>query len=107
MSSILAVQLEAVDELAAELVALAAELAGDAELCRSTAASLQAALEGDEGATAAAAAGAWGALTGAVADRTAAIAGTLRAAVVAYRSADEAFAERIGSSRTAPVAVAR
>ena len=100
MSAILSVQLDAVQGLAAELAVLAADLAGDAALCRSTAMSLGAALGGDEGWTAAEVAAAWSDLTGVVA-------GTLLAAVAAYRAEDTALAERIGSSGREYVPVAR
>jgi hypothetical protein len=107
MSSILSVQLDAVEALAVELAGLATELAGDAALCRSTATSLGAALGGDEGWTAGGVAVAWGGLTEVVADRADAVAGTLLAAVAAYRDADAALAERIGSNRRGPVPVLR
>ena len=95
----IAVQLDAVESLAAELATLAAELSDEAALCRSTAASLYTALAGDEGWSAGAAASAWATLTDVVAARSGAVAGSLVAAVVAYRAADEAMAQRIVSGR--------
>jgi hypothetical protein len=95
----LSAQLDAVDALAAELVALSAALADDAELCLSTAASLSAALSGDEGWAARTAAAGWTSLTDVVAGRCAAVAGTLAAAVASYRAADAALSDRIGSGR--------
>ena len=96
MCSTISVQLDAVDALAAELTALAAELGEEDGLCRSTAASLSAALEGHEGWTAGATATAWGALAGVVAARTSAVATTLTGATAAYRAADAALAQGIG-----------
>jgi hypothetical protein len=107
MSAILSVQLDAVQGLAAELAVLAADLAGDAALCRSTAMFFGPALGGEEGWTAAEVAAAWSDLTGVVADRADAVAGTLLAAVAAYRAEDTALAERIGSSGREYVPVAR
>jgi hypothetical protein len=95
----ISVQLDAVDALAAELAALAGELGDEAELCRSTARSLFAALDGHEGWAAGAAATAWGSLTEVVAARTAAVAATLTAATTAYRAADAAMSEGIGQRR--------
>jgi hypothetical protein len=102
-----AVQLDEVAALAAELAALAAELSDDAELCRSTAASFDRALDGTEGWTAAASAIAWARLTEDVADGSAAMAGTLLAAVSAYRAADVALAGRIASTRRDAVPAVR
>jgi hypothetical protein len=94
----IAVQLDAVESLAAELATLAAELSDEAALCHSTATSLYSALGGDEGWSAGSAATAWAAVGEVVAARTGAIAGTLVAAVGAYRAADAALSERIGSA---------
>jgi hypothetical protein len=97
MCSPISVQLDAVDALAAELAALAAELGDEGELCRSTARSLSTALDGHEGWTAGATATAWGSLAGVVAARTAAVAATLTRATAAYRAADAALSEGLGS----------
>ena len=96
MCSTISVQLDAVDALAAELTALAAELGEEEGLCRSTAASLSAALDGHEGWTAGATATAWGSLAGVVAARTATVATTLTGATAAYRAADAALSQGIG-----------
>ena len=98
MCSTISVQLDAVAALAAELAALAAELDGESDLCRSTAASLSAALEGHEGWTAGATVTAWGSLAALVAARTSAVAITLTGAAAAYRAADAALSDGIGSS---------
>jgi hypothetical protein len=95
MSSIISVQLDEVSALAAELAALGAELDDRAHLCRRAAAVLTEALGGPEGWQAGAVATAWASLVAAVADRTGAAAGSLVAAVVAYRAADAALADRL------------
>jgi hypothetical protein len=99
MSSPITVEPDVVDGLAAELAALAAELADDAALCRSTAASLDAALGGHEGWTAAAAGTAWASLAHVVADRADAVAVTLVAAMLAYRAADATLSEQMHPGR--------
>ena len=99
MCSTISVQLHAVEALAAELAALAAELDDESDLCRSTATSLSAALDGHEGWTAGATATAWGSLTAVLAARTAAVATTLTGAAAAYRAADAALSEGIGPAR--------
>ena len=106
MSSIISVQLEALEALAGELTALAGELSDDADLCRGASAALCAGLSRDEGLEAGAAATAWSSLIGAVADGARAIAGALIAAVAAYRAADRARAERIARPDRGFVAVA-
>jgi hypothetical protein len=106
MSLTISVQLDAVQALAAELTALAADLDDDAALCGSTAGSLAAALGGEEGWTAADAGSAWAGMMGVLAARARAVAGTLAAAVDSYRAADLVLAERIGSRRPHAVAVA-
>ena len=97
MCSTISVQLDAVDALAAELAALAAELGEEELLCRSTGRSLTAALDGHEGWSAGATATAWGGLAAVVAARAAAVAATLTGATSAYRAADEALSEGIGA----------
>jgi hypothetical protein len=106
MSSIISVQLDAVQALAAELHALAAELDDEAALCRSTAGSLGAALPGEVGRLAADAGSAWSGLTGLLADRSRAVAATLAGAVDSYRATDLALSQRLGSRRSGAVAVA-
>ncbi|MGZ4572983.1 MAG: hypothetical protein ACXVYC_18425 [Blastococcus sp.] len=103
--SAISVQLDAVEALAAELAALAAELDDDAGLCRATAASLSTALGGDEGWAAGSAGSLWAALTGVIAARTRAVAGTLVAAMDAYRAADRALARRMAVGALSAVAV--
>ena len=102
MCSTISVQLDGVQALAAELAALAAELDDESDLCRSTARLLSAALDGHEGWTAGATATAWGSLTAVLAARTAAVASTLTGAAAAYRAADAALSEGIGSPGPRP-----
>jgi hypothetical protein len=95
VSTVISVQLDAVEALAAELAALAGRLSDDARLCTSTAASFATALVGDDGARARAAATAWGSLTERLADQAGAVAITLQRAVIAYRAADAGLAGAI------------
>jgi hypothetical protein len=88
----ISVQLDAVQALAAELAVLSSQLADDAALCRSSAASLVQALAREAGWAAGSAATAWSTLTGIVSDRTEAVAGELVAAVASYRAADAELA---------------
>src|SRR5215212_4241672 len=90
MCSTISVQLDAV-------AALAVELDDDADLCRSLAGVLSAALDGHEGWTAGATATAWGSLATVVAARTALVAATLTGATAAYRAAEAALSEGIGA----------
>jgi len=83
---------EAVEALATELRALAAELADEAGWVRAAAASFPVALGGDEGWTAGATATAWARLQEVLAGRAEAMAGTFLAAVAAYRAEDAALA---------------
>jgi uncharacterized protein YukE len=106
MSSIIAVQLDTLDELAGDLAALAGELADDADRCRAAVAVLHGGLTGHAGLDAGWAATTWSALARAVADGTQAVAAALGAAVDAYRTADEARAEAIARQRRRSVAVA-
>jgi hypothetical protein len=89
----ISIQLAAVHALAAELAVLSGQLADDAALCRSGAASLVQALARDAGLAAGSAATAWATLTGILADRTDAVAGALAAAVATYRAADAELAD--------------
>ena len=91
----ISVQLDAVQALAAELAVLSSQLADDAALCRSGAASLIQALAWDAGWAAGSAATAWATLTGIVAGRTEALAGPLVAAVASYRAADAELADDV------------
>lgn len=99
----ISVQFDALGGIAGELAALAAELDDDAELCRSAAAALSAALGGDEGWTSGGAAVGWGSLTAVVAARAAAVAATIAAAADAYRVADAGLSGRLAGSRPATV----
>jgi hypothetical protein len=97
MSSPITIHPGAVGGLADEMTALATELHDEADLCRSTAASLASALDGSEGWTAGGTGTAWAALVQSLADRSSAVALTLVAAVAAYRAADDALARQIGA----------
>ncbi len=100
MSSIISVQLDALEALAAELHALAGELDDDGARCARSAADLSDALSLDEGLEAAAAASRWAALTAVVAEGTRAVSATLTAAVGSYRAVEAARAASIGRLRT-------
>ena len=102
MSVTIAVQLDTVESLAAELAALAAELEGDAGLCRSTARSLGTAVSGHAGERAEAAGAGWGTLVELIAQETSALATALTAAVASYRLADAALSDRLLALGTAP-----
>lgn len=91
----------ALESLAAELAALAAELTGDAERSRSLAATFPVALGGEEGWAAGATATAWASLEEVLADRTRALAGTLTGAAAAYRAEDAALSGHMGRGRPA------
>lgn len=104
MSAPLSVQFDAVDALAGELAALAAQLAEEPPLCRTAAASFATALGGEAGRCAADAATAWAALTGLLAERCAATAGTLRAAVLSYRALDAGLAAAVLPGRSGAAA---
>lgn len=95
MSSIITVQLDALDALAGELSALAGELLDDAERCSSAAGALADGLSHDEALNAAWAAGLWASLARAVSDAARAVADTLRAAIEAYRAAEAVRARSI------------
>ena len=104
MSTTIAAEFDAIDALAAELVGLAAELSGDALLCRSTAVSLGTAVSGGAGERAGAAGSGWAATLELLGRRTGALAATLSAAVDSYRVADAALADRVLARRHAPAA---
>jgi hypothetical protein len=91
----IAAQLDAIDAMADELAGLATELIAEADLCRSTAVSLGAAVTGEVGHRAGAAGTAWGTLIDLVAQRTGALAATLHRAVDSYRLADAALSDRL------------
>ena len=104
MSAIIAAQLDAIDTLAAELAGLAAELAREADLCRSTAVSLGAAVSGGAGERAGAAGSGWATVLGLLGRQTRALAATLSAAVDSYRAADAALADQVLVRRHTPAA---
>jgi hypothetical protein len=106
MSALISVQLDAVEELAAELATLAVALASEAPLCTSTANSLASALGGHEGLLAFSAGSGWPRLIDSLADRTAAVSATLSNAVDAYRTLDAGLARRI-PGRVGVTAIAR
>jgi hypothetical protein len=88
-----------VEALAAELRALGAELAGDADAARSAAVVFPLALDGEAGWCAGASARAWASVEEVLARRAGAVAETLVAAVAAYRAEDEALAAQVGMTR--------
>ena len=103
MSVEIAVRLDAVQALGEELAALAAELSGDADLCRSTAVSLATAVTGEVGEQAGATGRAWATLVADLVVGADAAAGTLLAAVDSYRQLDAAVSDRLLGTR-APLA---
>ncbi len=102
MSGTIAAQFDAVDALAAELASLAAELAGEARLCRSTAVSLRTAVSGGAAESAGAAGSGWGTALELLGQQSGALAATLSAAVDSYRAADAALADRVLARRHSP-----
>jgi uncharacterized protein YukE len=102
VSTTITAQFDAIDTLAAELAGLAAELAGEAQLCRSTAVSLGTAVSGDAGERAGAAGSGWAGVLELLGQQTGALAGTLVAAVDAYRMADATLADRVLTRRHTP-----
>ncbi len=99
MSGTIAAEFDAIDTLAAELAGLAAELAGEAQLCRSTAVSLGTAVSGGAAESAGAAGSGWGTALELLGQQTRALAATLSAAVDSYRAADAALADRLLARR--------
>ena len=104
MSATIAAEFDAIDALAAELAGLAAELAGEARLCRSTAASLGTAVSGGVGESAGAAGSGWSTALELLGQQTGVLAATLSAAVDSYRAADAALADRVLARRSTPAA---
>jgi hypothetical protein len=102
MSTVISIQLDRIEALAAELASLAAELSDETARCTSAAASLRTALGGDEGWRAGAAGTAWAGLLRLVDERTGAVGATLSAAVQSYREADAALAQSIPSGMPRP-----
>jgi hypothetical protein len=106
MSALISVQLDAVEELAAELATLAVALAHEGPLCTATAGSLATALGGREGFSALSAGSGWPHLVDSLAGRARTISTTLSAAVVGYRALDAGTAQRI-AGRVGVTAIAR
>ena len=104
MSGTVAAEFDAIDTLAAELAGLAAELAGEGQLCRSTAVSLGTAVSGGTGERAGTAGSGWAVTLELLGRRTGALAATLSAAVDSYRMADATLADRVLARRSAPAA---
>jgi uncharacterized protein YukE len=104
VSTTIAAEIDAIDALAAELAGLAAELSGDAQLCRSTAVSLGTAVSGGAGERAGAAGSGWAATLELLGRQAGALAATLSAAVDSYRMADATLADRVLAHRHAPAA---
>ena len=99
MSVTIAAEFDAIDTLAAELAGLAAEWAGEAQLCRSTAVSLGTAVSGGAAEGAGAAGSGWGTALELLGQQTRALAATLSTAVDSYRAADAALADRVLARR--------
>lgn len=104
MSTTITAQFDAIEQLAAELAGLAAELTEEAQLCRSTAASLGTAVSGSTGERAGAAGSGWAAVLELLGRQTGALAATLSAAVDSYRTADAVLADRVLTRRHPPAA---
>jgi hypothetical protein len=91
---------EFLETLAAELTALAGDLAADAELCRSTGHSFRAALGDLEGWTAQLATTTWASLHDLLADSAASVAGSVRETAADYAEHEGSLAGRIEAGRT-------
>ena len=104
MSVTIAAQFDAIDALAAELAGLSAELAGEAQLCRSTAVSLGTAVSGGAGERAGAAGSGWATVLDLLGRQTGGLAATLSAVVDSYRTADATLADRVVARPHTPVA---
>jgi hypothetical protein len=107
MSAPVSIRYSAVEGLAGELAALAAQLAEEPPRCRAAAASARTAVDGDVGWRAGAAMTAWGSLTGLLAEQCAGLAGTLRAAVASYRAVDWTLADAVRPGRVGATPVPR
>jgi hypothetical protein len=95
VSVTIAAQLDAIDALADELALLAAELGEEAQLCRSTAVSLEAALGGQVGDRAGTAGAGWAQVLDLLAGQTGSLATTLHETVRSYRMTDASLADRV------------
>ncbi len=106
MSALISVQLDAVQELAAELAALATGLADETPPCASAAVSLTTALAGGTGEWAGGAARGWAGLVAALSDGAGTTAATLSSAVESYRRTDALLSQRVGSGRRGRAVIA-
>jgi hypothetical protein len=95
----ISVQPAGLQAFAAELVALAGELADDAELCRSTARSFATALGGEEGWTTQGCAVAWAAVEELLAGGAQALAVTFADVAQRYADEDDALAAGIRAAQ--------
>lgn len=95
MSVTISIQLRAAQDLAEELAALAAELAGEAELCRSATYTLATAVDGDAAAAAGRLGTGWAGLVDLLAQETGTVSGALREAVHSYRLQDAVLSDRV------------
>jgi hypothetical protein len=95
----ISVQPAALEALAAELSAVAAELSQDADLCRSAAPTVPTAL-GGEGWAAQVCIAAWASLEETLADGARSLGATLSAAVAGYADEDYSLSARIRSGRS-------
>ena len=93
MSVTISVELRALQDLAEELAALAAELAGEAELCRSATYTLTTAVDGETAAAAGRLGDGWAGLLELLAQGTGGFARALGAAVLGYMIEDLGLAE--------------
>ena len=94
MSDSIAVQFATLEELAAELTLLGAELSAEADLCRSAAYTLATAVDGETGAAAGRLGDAWAGLVGLLAEGAGAVGQTLRDAVHSYRALEAELSDR-------------
>lgn len=94
MSDSIAVQFAALEQLADELVVLGAELAGEADLCRSAAYTLGTAVDGELGAATGQLGLAWSELVDLLGQGAGAVGGSLRAAVRSYRLLEAELSDR-------------
>lgn len=104
MSDTIVVQFEALEGLADELAALGAELAGEAELCRSATYTFATAADGETGDSAARLGTGWAGLVELLGQGAGAVAESLRGAVRSYRMQEAALSDRhLSMARGLPV----
>ena len=94
MSATISIQLRVAQDLAEELAALATELTGEVELCRTSTAGLTASVDGETAAAAGQLGAGWAGLVDLLAQGTGAVAGALREAIHSYRLYDAALSDR-------------